>query len=212
MFINHNPDLHGISIFDKEFKISQFADDTAFLLRNKFMVDVALDSVSIFSKASGLTLNIKKCELLPIHSSTDSIISSIEVKAEVKYLGIVLPTYTIRREDVNFSNRLTDMKKSLSRWLTRDLTIFGRVTLSKSEGISKVIYPCHSLYVSSGNVKKANSIVFQFLWKNKTHYIKKSQLVKEYDMGGIKALDFESMFGTFKINWLKTYLSQPDSM
>lgn len=31
-------------------------------------------------------------------------------------------------------------------------------------------------------------------------------------MGGIKALAFEAMFGTFKINWLKTYLSQPDSM
>lgn len=81
MLINHNPDLHGISIFGKEFKICQFADDTAILLRNKFMVDVALDSVSIFSKASGLTLNVKKCELLPIHSSTDSIISSIEVKS-----------------------------------------------------------------------------------------------------------------------------------
>lgn len=212
LLINHNPDLHGISIFDKEFKISQFADDTAILLKNKFMVDVALNSVSIFSKASGLTLNVKKCELLPIHSSTDSIISSIEVKTEVKYLGIVLSKNAIRREDVNFSNRLVDMKKSLSRWLTRDLTIFGRVTLSKSEGISKVIYPCQSLYVSSDNVKKANSIIFQFLWKNKTHYIKKSQLVKEYDMGGIKALDFEAMFGTFKIKWLKTYLSQPDSM
>lgn len=84
LLINHNPDLHGISIFDKEFKISQFADHTAILLKNKVMVDVALNSVSIFSKASGLTLNIKKCELLPIHSSTDSIISSIEVKDEVK--------------------------------------------------------------------------------------------------------------------------------
>jgi len=145
MLINHNPHLQGISIFDKEFKISQFADDTAILLRNKSMVDVALDSVSIFSKASGLTLNIEKCKLLPIHSSTDSIISSIKVKSEVKYLGIVLSKNAIRREDVNFSNRLIDAKKALSRWLTRDLTIFGRVTLSKTEGISKVIYPCHSL-------------------------------------------------------------------
>ena len=38
-----------------------------------------------------------------------------------------------------------------------------------------------------------------------------SQL-KNYDKGGIKALDFESMFGTLKVKWLKTYLSQPDSM
>ena len=97
MLINHNPELHGISIFDKEFKVSQFADDTALLLKDKFMVDVALGSISIFSKASGLTLNVKKCELLPIHFSTDSILSSIEVKSEVKYLGIVLSKNAIRR-------------------------------------------------------------------------------------------------------------------
>ena len=96
MLINHNPELHGISIFDKEFKVSQFADDTALLLKDKFMVDVALGSISIFSKASGLSLNVKKCELLPIHSSTDSIISSIEVKSEVKYLGIVLSKNAIK--------------------------------------------------------------------------------------------------------------------
>ena len=66
--------------------------------------------------------------------------------------------------------------------------------------------------MSPGNVKKANSVIFQFLWRNKTHYVKKSQLVKEYAMGGINALDFKSMFGNFKINWLKKYISQPDSM
>ncbi len=116
------------------------------------MVDIALSSVSVFSKASGLPLNIKKCELLPIHSSIDSNIASVKVVSEVKYLGIVLCKHVIRREDVNFSNCLIDMKKSLSHWLSRDLTIFDRVTLSKTEGISKIVYPCHSLYVSSSNV------------------------------------------------------------
>lgn len=104
------------------------------------------------------------------------------------------------------------MKKSLSHWLTRDLTIFGRVILFKAEGISKLIYPCHSLFVSSNNIRKVNSVIFQFIWRNKTHYIKRSQLVKEYDKGGVKALDFESMVGTFRINWIKAYLSQPNSM
>lgn len=99
------------------------------------------------------------------------------------------------------------MKQSLSHWLTRDLTIFGRINLSKSEGISKLIYPRHSK-----NINKANAIIFQFLWKNKIHYIKTSQLVRVYDKGGIKAPEFESMVGTFRINWIKSCLPQPDSM
>ncbi len=48
--------------------------------------------------------------------------------------------------------------------------------------------------------------------KNKTHYIKRPQLAKEYDKGGIKALEFEPVVWTFKIKWLKAYLSQPNSM
>lgn len=116
------------------------------------MVTETLNTISVFSKASGLSLNIKKCELLPIHTCDESSIASIEVKSEVKYLGLTLSTNLIRREDINISNSIVNVKKSLNHCLTRDLTIFGRVTLSKAEGISKLIYPCHSLYISSNNI------------------------------------------------------------
>lgn len=98
------------------------------------------------------------------------------------------------------------MKKSLSHWLTRELPIFGKTILFKAEGISKLIYLCHSLYISSKNINKANAVIFKFLWKNKTGYIKRSQLVKEYNMGGIKTPEFESVVGTFRINWIKSCL------
>lgn len=62
------------------------------------------------------------------------------------------------------------------------------------------------------NITKADTVIFQFLWRNKNHYIKRSQLVKEYDKGGIKAPEFESMVSTFRVNWLKSCLSQPNSM
>lgn len=104
------------------------------------------------------------------------------------------------------------MKKSLSHSFTGDLPIFGCVTSSKAEGISKLIYPFHSLYISSKNINKANTVIFQFLWRNKTHYFKRSHLVKEYDKGSIKATEFESMVGTFRINWIKSCLSQSNSM
>lgn len=176
------------------------------------MVEKALDRISLFSKASGLTLNIKKCQILPIHICVHRNIASIRVENDIKYLGILVSNNAIRREDVNIANCILGMEKDFSRWLTTNLTIFERNLLAKAEGISKVIYPCHSMYISPKNVKKANSIIFNFLWKNKTHYIKRPQLVKEYERGGINALDFESMVGTFRIKWLKTFLMQPNSM
>lgn len=132
------------------------------------------------------------------------------MKTEVKYLGIVVTRN--RREEANITNRVEDMKKRLSHWLLWDLSIFGRALISKAEGLSKCIYPSNSLYISPKPMKAANSVIFNFLWRNKTHYIRKSQLVKEYKSGGLNALEFESLVGTFKINWLKACLSNPTSM
>lgn len=204
--------LQGIKIFDKEFKISQFADDTAIFLKDKSMVDIALKLINTFSVASGLSLNINKCVLLPIHSCPESSIASINVQTEVKYLGLTISKSVRRIEEINIEKRIAEMKKSLSHWLTRDLTVFGRVILSKADGVSKLIYPCHSLFISDRNIRKANSIIFQFLWRNKTHYLKRSQLVKEYINGGLKALDFEALIGSFRIKWLKTFFAYSNSM
>lgn len=103
LLINNSSDIQGITIFNKEFKISQFADDTSIFLRDKLMVDKTLNTISIFSKASGLSLNIKKCELLPIHTCSDSSIASIRVESEVKYLGLLISKNLIKREDTNIT-------------------------------------------------------------------------------------------------------------
>ncbi len=93
-------------------------------------------------------------------------------------MGLTISKDVRRIEDVNIEKRVVDMKKYLSHWLTRDLTVFGRVILSKAEGVSKIIYFCHSLFISNSNIRKANSVLFQFLWRNKTHDLKRSQLVR----------------------------------
>lgn len=162
LLIKNSHDLQGIIIFDKEFRLSQFADDTSIFLKDKSMVEKTINIIQTFSKASGLTLNLNKCELLPVHTSVDSTISNIKIVQEVKYLGITISKNPIRRQDVNIANRIIDTENTLSHWLTRDLTVFGRVLLSKAEGISKLSYPCHSLYVSSSNISKANSVLFHF--------------------------------------------------
>uniref|UniRef100_A0A3P9IPY3 Reverse transcriptase domain-containing protein n=1 Tax=Oryzias latipes TaxID=8090 RepID=A0A3P9IPY3_ORYLA len=210
--ILNNPNFQGIKVFDFEFRLSQFADDTVFFLKDKNMVMEALQIISIFSKASGLQLNLQKCELLPLFSCLEKEMFSIPVKHEVKYLGIKLIRDEKEREEINIMEKLNQMQKSFNHWLIRDLTIFGRNLLSKSEGISKLIYPCQSLYINPKNVKKINSVIFKFIWRNKTHYIRKSQLIKEYNLGGIKTTDFESMIGTFRIKWLKDFMANPDSI
>ena len=53
LIVNH-PQIKGITIFDYE-----FADDTVIFLKDKSLIEKALDIISVFSKASGLCLNLK---------------------------------------------------------------------------------------------------------------------------------------------------------
>ena len=53
-----NDSIKGLTIFQKELKITQLADDTALLLKIKLQVEPALQLINDFSKASGLYLNI----------------------------------------------------------------------------------------------------------------------------------------------------------
>ena len=212
IYLKNLPTLKGIDILGREFKISQFADDTALFLKNREMVSVAIDSVKLFSKASGLTLNVNKCELISIHGNGPNNIASIPVKEEVKYLGLQITKNKQNRENLNISPRLKAVQKCLNHWLTRDLSILGRILLSKAEGMSRLIYPCQSIYASQNTIKSANSIIFNFIWRNKTHYLRKSQLVKDYPNGGLRAMEFESVIASFRVKWLKECITHPESI
>ena len=82
--------LKGISIAGREIIISQLADDTALFLKDQHQVSAALKVVDAFSKASGLYLNINKCELLSVKDCQLQQIANIPVKESVTYLGIVI--------------------------------------------------------------------------------------------------------------------------
>jgi len=134
------------------------------------MVDIALKWMNAFSDASGLSLNIKKCVLLPIHSWPESSIASINVQTEVKYLGLTISKDVRRIEEVNIEKRVVTVWPEISQYLEE--LFYLKL---------KVIYPCHSLFIYDNNIRKANSVHFQFIWRNKTHYLNRSQLVKEYN-------------------------------
>lgn len=78
------------------------------------MVSKVIGRINFFSKASGLTLNLKKCELLAVHNSDLSVKANIPVKNEVKYLGLVITKNWLAREDLNISPRLKVIQKSLN--------------------------------------------------------------------------------------------------
>ncbi len=75
------------------------------------------------------SLNLKKYELLPINSCETDTICDILVKQEVQYLGIVVDKIKSITE-ANFSKVMHEVIQN--NWFLRDVSIFGRILLSKS--------------------------------------------------------------------------------
>ena len=50
----------------------------------------------------------------------------------------------------------------MNMWLQRDLSIFGRILLTKAEGISRLVYPALSLYVQDSTSKEMNNVFGNF--------------------------------------------------
>ena len=143
----NSPNIHGLSIFQKEIRITQLADDTALFMRDKYQIGPTIQLINEFSKASGLHLNIGKCEILSLFDTDDEYICNIPLKKSVKYLGIDVTKDMLTRQQLNFLPRLKKTKNIMNMWLQRDLSIFGRILLTKAEGISRLVYPALSLYV-----------------------------------------------------------------
>ncbi len=165
LHIKHS-NIEGINIGGNTLIISQLADDTCLFLKNDSQVSAQLNELILFSKASGLVVNSNKSEILYVHDSNKNYVDGI--KCHVKYLGVDIYRSDSDRLHHNFQPRLDNIKKKLCCWLQRDLTIYGRVLLTKTEGISRLVYPAFSLYVDKKTVKSINSLLFCFIWKNKT--------------------------------------------
>lgn len=140
--------MKDITIAENEIIISQLADDTTLFLKDASQVSVATDVIKTFSNASGLCLNISKCELLTLKNCNAPSISNIPVKESVTYLGIAINKNKDTRCSLNFNPIIGQVQKKLNSWLQRDLSLRGRIFLTKAEGISRLIYAALSLDVN----------------------------------------------------------------
>lgn len=73
------------------------------------------------------------------HETDDEHICDIPVKKSVKYLGIDVTKDMLIRQQLNFLPRLKKTKNIVNMWLQHDLSIFGRILLTKAEGISRLV-------------------------------------------------------------------------
>ena len=87
---------------------------------------------------------------------------------------------------------MLSLRRELNVWKQRNLTLFGKIQIIKSFGVSKFIYLFSSVSIPSWVVKEIDTIFYDFLWKGKDR-IRRNVLIQQIEKGGLKMVDIKSV-------------------
>ena len=134
--VRRNKSIKGITIYEQEIKISQYADDTTLILDgSRVSFTNSFQLLDLFGKFSGLRLNNKKTELMWIGANAGKEVNFCPEKGfkwakdRVQALGVWLSTNPEITVEANHSERLTKVRNSLSCWELRRLSLLGKITV-----------------------------------------------------------------------------------
>ena len=206
--IRTNLKIEGFSFRDadkiQDIKISQYADDTCLLLTNKSGIEESLREIKQFSVLAGPKLNMEKTVgiwLGPWKNNSENFLGITWTKNAVRYLGIYIGHNEQEVNRLNWDKKISNLQLLLKSWKQRNLTLLGKVTVLKSLALSNFVLNGSVLAVSQGIINHINKCVYNFLW-NKNERIKRNVLISNFEDGGIRMPDIDSIFSSLKAVWI----------
>lgn len=206
--------VKGINIYGNEVKVSQFADDTNLFCEDITSVDKAICLVNDFAPVSGLKLNVKKTKVLWLGKWRNNRTTPLQLswpRNPVKILGIYFSYDDKTNNHYNFNLTIQKLQTYLNMWSSRSLTLFGKVLIIKSLGLSQILYSASNTNVPKDTITTVKRKLFSFLWNKKKDKIKREGLYQDYDKGGIRMTDVGLMLKAMRLAWIPRLLKHANS-
>ena len=207
--IRQDKTVRGITIFGTECKISQFADDTSAFCDNLSSVQNLIRIVNDFGTSSGLKLNTSKTKAIwlgPWCDREDQPLNLNWTKEPVRTLGIFVSYDENVNEKRNFTLKVQKLITNLDIWRSRNLSLYGRVLITKSLGIPHLIYSMSLLVTPSEIVSSVTTSLFDFIWCKKADKIKRQVIYQDYVDGGLRVPHMDVMAKSLKLAWISRFL------
>ena len=191
-------------------KSGTFADDVGMAVKNEAAtINAIFDDYSLFSRLSGIELNVNKTEIVKLNLDTTNtafVPEQIRVQGEtittsesVKICGIVFSNNKIKAYKSNIKDKIVKLERQIIRWLPRGLSVEGKLLIVKTFGLSQLIYSLQMCKITDDDLKQIESIIFKFLWNRQwvgnqaPDRIKRDYLKMPFAKGGLKAPDMKSL-------------------
>ena len=212
LMITNNKEIKGIKMKDKTNLLSQFADDTTLSLdgTEKSLTE-ALNTITQFSRYSGLRINESKTMIIWIGSRKGSNVRYLRDKNYVwdpgtsfKIVGIKFSTNIRSITNLNFDDKLNEIRRTLSKWKKRQITPIGKIAILKTLIMSKITHLLINIPDPPENfINEMEKEFFRFLWSNKPSKISKTTVIKEYNEGGLRMINIRNFISALKSSWIR---------
>ena len=179
-----NKDIKGIKIADTEYTLSHFADDTTVMLDgSEKSLNESLKELNKFAAASGLKVNASKNRAVWIGSmkfSGETFNHRLKLdwtQNDFVILGIKFSCNIDTIPEINYNEKVKEIRKEIKQWSKRILTPLRRITIIKTLLIAKL----NHLFIALPNpgnetILNLNRMFFQFIWQSPTDRIKREVL------------------------------------
>ena len=125
--IRKDDNIKGIKLGQSDIKQVLYADDITLFLQDRKSIERVQQILEAFEKISGLKVNKEKTNFVWLGKETER--SEIQLFGnlveEVKILGIYFTRNLKRKDDLNYKEILSKIKRLVGWWKQRDLTIMG---------------------------------------------------------------------------------------
>ena len=198
-------------------KVSQFADDTSLFLKDKNDLEIALMIFYQFELISGLKLNRNKTQAMWLGSEKENISSPFGLKwvKQIKILGLHFRNdVPASKIEYNWTERLESTKKTIKQWFGRNLSIYGKIIVTKTFLMSPYIYLMQSIGLPEHVLTELNRLFFGFIWKKKFsnkrafEKVKRKIMTQEFKQGGLKMIDMHTLQQSLYLAWIPKLLKE----
>ena len=202
--VRQDDTIIGFKFGDYEIKQILYADDVTLFVKDVNSVNRLKLVFEEFEKVSGLKVNEGKTNFIWMGKDMENPNVPIfgNFVNEIKILGVHFTFDIKKKDDLNYKEILSKIKRLLGWWKERDLSITGKVHLLKTYALSKLNYVSSLIVVPGWVISEVDKISFEFLWKGKDR-IKRNILYQNYEFGGLRMNNYKLFIKTQRIMWLK---------
>ena len=203
--IKHCSNIKGITCNNIEYKYGAYADDLTVFIKDRASLLEVINILKKFRKFSGLEININKTEGFVLGGDGEQFKNlNINLVSEIKITGVTFGYDSDRVEDLNFNPILVKMARRFNDWKGRNLSLLGKVLVSKAQGISQLVYIATMIMVPDWVIKQATSLVYKFIWGGPDK-ITRQLACKNYDQGGIRAPNIALLVDALHGTWIARF-------